>query len=67
MWLAYRGWSVLRVGPLAALVAAALYGGVSLFVVAFVAAPIADALFREADVPHRLMPAAIALGAFTFT
>jgi H+/gluconate symporter-like permease len=139
MWLAYRGWSVLLVGPLAALVAALLsgepllahwtqtfmggaarfvaqffplfllgalfgklmddtgaalaiaralaerlgrqrailavvlacailtYGGVSLFVVAFVVAPVADALFREADVPHRLMPAAIALGAFSFT
>jgi H+/gluconate symporter-like permease len=139
IWLAYRGWSVLLVGPVAALLAAAFsgdpllahwtqtfmggaarfvaqffplfllgalfgklmddtgsalaiaralaerlgrqrailavvlacamltYGGVSLFVVAFVVAPLADALFREADVPHRLMPAAIALGAFTFT
>jgi H+/gluconate symporter-like permease len=32
------------------------YGGVSLFVIAFVVAPLADALFREAEVPHRLMP-----------
>ena len=139
IWLAYRGWSVLLVGPLAALVAAAIagnpllaswtqvfmvsavgfirqffplfllgavfgklmddsgsaraiaraltawlggarailaivlacaaltYGGVSLFVVAFVIVPIADALFREADIPHRLIPATVALGAFTFT
>ena len=139
LWLAYRGWSVLLVGPAAALVAAAFsgepllahwtqtfmgaaarfvaqffplfllgalfgklmddtgsalaiarslagrlgrqrailavvlacalltYGGVSLFVVAFVVAPVAEALFREANVPHRLMPATIALGAFTFT
>lgn len=43
------------------------YGGVSLFVVAFAVYPVAQALFREAAVPHRLIPAAIALGAFTFT
>ena len=47
--------------------AALTYGGVSLFVVAFVAFPVAAALFRQAEVPHRLIPAAIALGAFTFT
>ncbi len=139
IWLAYRGWSVLLVGPAAALVAAACagepllaswtqtfmkgasgfvaqffpifllgavfgklmddsgsalaiartltdrlgrdrailavvlacalltYGGVSLFVVAFVVVPVADALFRQANVPHRLIPATVALGAFTFT
>lgn len=43
------------------------YGGVSLFVVAFAVFPVADALFRQAAVPHRLIPPAIALGAFTFT
>ncbi|NIC43452.1 GntP family permease, partial [Aquabacterium sp. A08] len=43
------------------------YGGVSLFVVAFAVYPIASELFRAAAVPQRLMPAAIALGAFTFT
>ncbi|MBU4610138.1 GntP family permease [Achromobacter sp. GG226] len=43
------------------------YGGVSLFVVAFAIYPIAKALFRAADVPKRLIPATIALGAFTFT
>jgi H+/gluconate symporter-like permease len=43
------------------------YGGVSLFVVAFAVYPIAAALFREADIPKRLIPATIALGAFTFT
>lgn len=43
------------------------YGGVSLFVVAFAVYPIAAALFRQADVPKRLMPGTIALGAFTFT
>lgn len=43
------------------------YGGVSLFVVAFAVWPIAQALFREADLPKILIPATIALGAFTFT
>lgn len=43
------------------------YGGVSLFVVAFAVYPIAVALFREQSIPKRLMPATIALGAFTFT
>ena len=43
------------------------YGGVSLFVVAFAVYPIAAALFRHANVPKRLIPGTIALGAFTFT
>ena len=43
------------------------YGGVSLFVAFFVLAPMAQALFRAADIPRRLMPAAIALGTSTFT
>jgi H+/gluconate symporter-like permease len=43
------------------------YGGVSLFVVAFAMFPIAAALFRQARLPKRLIPATIALGAFTFT
>jgi H+/gluconate symporter-like permease len=43
------------------------YGGVSLFVAFFVLAPMAQALFRKASIPRRLMPAAIALGTSTFT
>ncbi|MEO0930420.1 MAG: GntP family permease [Pseudomonadota bacterium] len=43
------------------------YGGVSLFVVAFAVYPLAVALFREGQIALRLIPAAIALGAFTFT
>lgn len=43
------------------------YGGVSLFVVAFAVYPVALELFRSAGVPKRLIPATIALGAFTFT
>lgn len=43
------------------------YGGVSLFVVVFAMYPIGATLLKEADVPKRLLPGAIALGAFTFT
>ena len=43
------------------------YGGVSLFVAFFVLAPMAQELFRAADIPARLMPAAIVLGSSTFT
>jgi H+/gluconate symporter-like permease len=61
------------VGPANAILAVVLacavltYGGVSLFVVAFVAWPLARALFAETGLPARLIPATIALGAFTFT
>jgi len=139
MWLAYRGWSVLLVAPVAALVTAIFsgepllahwtqtfmggaarfvaqwfpmfllgglfgklmddsgsissiatyltnrlgtertmlsvvvasaivtYGGVSVFVAFFVLAPMAHEMFRAADIPRRLLPAAVGLGAFTFT
>lgn len=139
MWLAYRGWSVLLVSPLAALIAAVFsgepllahwtqtfmggaarfvaqwfpmfllgglfgklmgdsgsistiaqyltnklgtrrtilavviasaivtYGGVSVFVAFFVLAPMAHEMFRAANLPPRLLPATIGLGAFTFT
>lgn len=139
MWLAYRGWSVLLVAPMAALVTAAFsgepllahwtqtfmggaarfvaqwfplfllgglfgklmgdsgsvsaiaqflirklgasrtilavvaasaivtYGGVSVFVAFFVLAPLAHEMFRSADIPRRLLPATVGLGAFTFT
>lgn len=43
------------------------YGGVSLFVVVFAVYPFASALFKEAGIPKRLLPATIALGAFTAT
>ncbi len=43
------------------------YGGVSLFVAFFVIAPMAQNLFRGANIPRRLMPAAIMLGTATFT
>ena len=47
--------------------AAVTYGGVSLFVAIFVLVPMATALFRQAGIPRRLMPAAVALGTSTFT
>ena len=43
------------------------YGGVSLFVAFFVLAPMAQTLFRAANIPRRLIPAAIVLGTSTFT
>jgi H+/gluconate symporter-like permease len=43
------------------------YGGVSLFVVAFSVYPMALSLFKQADLPRRFIPAALALGSVTFT
>ena len=43
------------------------YGGVSLFVVVFAVYPFAAEMFRQSDIPKRLIPGTIALGAFTFT
>lgn len=66
-------WMTERLGTdramLAVVLAGALvtYGGVSLFVAFFVLAPMAEALFRAATIPRRLMPAALALGTSTFT
>jgi len=42
------------------------YGGVSIFVVAFAVYPFGAALFKEAGIPKRLLPATIVVGAFTF-
>ena len=62
-----------KLGPRRAMLAVVLggalvtYGGVSLFVSFFVLAPMATALFQAANIPRRLMPAAIALGTSTFT
>ena len=66
-------WIVRSVGEQRAIVTVVLacalltYGGVSLFVVAFAIYPVALSLFKAAQVPKRLIPATIALGAFTFT
>ncbi|WP_193081195.1 GntP family permease [Brevibacterium aurantiacum] len=64
---------VKAIGPGRAVLATALtaailtYGGVSLFVVAFTLYPIARELFIKADISKRLLPAAMAVGAFTFS
>ncbi len=62
-------WLGAKRAPLAIVLACAIltYGGVSVFVVAFAAYPIAVALFRAAQVPKRLIPGAMVLGAATFT
>jgi H+/gluconate symporter-like permease len=66
-------WMTDSLGPKRAVLAVVLagtavtYGGVSLFVAFFVLVPMAQALFRAADIPNRLVPAAIALGTMTFT
>jgi H+/gluconate symporter-like permease len=43
------------------------YGGVSLFVVVFAVYPFAAEMFRQGQIPKRLIPGTIALGSFTFT
>ncbi|MFZ5644734.1 MAG: GntP family permease [Bacillota bacterium] len=56
-------------GTIAAVVfscAVLAYGGVSVFVIAFAVYPLGAALFKEADIPKRLLPASIGLGCFTF-
>ena len=80
MLAAYREYSLILIAPNAAkngrrhaipvivLVCALLtYGGVSLFVVAFAVYPFAAELFRQSNIPKRLIPATVALGAFSFT
>jgi len=66
-------WIVSKIGmkraALAVVIACAVltYGGVSLFVVAFSVYPMALSLFRQADLPRRFIPAALAFGSTTFT
>lgn len=43
------------------------YGGISMFVCVFAIYPFAAALYREADIPKRLIPATLVLGVFTAT
>ncbi|WP_338788896.1 GntP family permease [Metabacillus sp. FJAT-53654] len=66
-------WIVEKLGMkravLAIVIACAIltYGGVSLFVVAFSVYPMAVSLFRQANLPRRFIPAALAFGSVTFT
>ncbi|MEJ6475661.1 GntP family permease [Pseudoalteromonas piscicida] len=66
-------WVVDRLGMKHAVAAVVLacailtYGGVSVFVVAFSVYPMALSLFKDADLPRRFIPAALAFGSVTFT
>lgn len=61
------------VGPRFAIISVILpcllmtYGGISVFVVAFVIYPMGYAIYREANLPRTLLPGAIAFGAFGIT
>lgn len=43
------------------------YGGVSMFVAVFAVYPFAAEMFRQSEIPKRLIPATIGLGVFAFT
>ncbi|MCC2616056.1 GntP family permease [Aestuariibacter halophilus] len=66
-------WIIERLGRQHAVVAVVLacailtYGGVSVFVVAFSVYPMALSLFKDANLPRRFIPAALAFGSVTFT
>ncbi|MCP1190966.1 GntP family permease [Priestia flexa] len=66
-------WIVEKLGMKRAVLAIVLacavltYGGVSLFVVAFSVYPMAVSLFKQANLPRRFIPAALAFGSVTFT
>jgi len=66
-------WVVRKLGmrhaALAVVLACAIltYGGVSVFVVAFSVFPMALSLFKQANLPRRFIPAALAFGSVTFT
>ncbi len=67
------GWIINKLGKNQAVLAVVLacailtYGGVSLFVVAFSVYPMALSLFKDANLPRRFIPAALAFGSVTFT
>jgi H+/gluconate symporter-like permease len=61
--IAGQGRAMLGIVTICALM---VYGGVSVFVVAFAVYPFAAELFRAANIPKRLIPATMALGSFTF-
>ena len=66
-------WIINKLGRKQAVVAVVLacavltYGGVSVFVVAFSVYPMALSLFKDANLPRRFIPAALAFGSVTFT
>lgn len=66
-------WITTRLGAKNAVIAVVLacavltYGGVSVFVVAFSAYPLAVGLFKQANLPRRFIPGTMAFGSVTFT
>lgn len=66
-------WIISKLGKKQAVLAVVLacailtYGGVSVFVVAFSVYPMALSLFKDANLPRRFIPAALAFGSVTFT
>lgn len=66
-------WITAKIGSRYAVAATVLaaavltYGGVSVFIVAFSVYSLAVGLFREADLPRRFIPGALAFGSVTFT
>ena len=66
-------WIISKLGRQQAVVAVVLacailtYGGVSVFIVAFSVYPMALSLFKDANLPRRFIPAALAFGSVTFT
>lgn len=58
-----------RYAILAVIIAGSIltYGGVSMFVAVFALYPMAIVLFREANLPRRLIPATITVGVFAYT
>lgn len=69
---AIASWVIRRFGAKRTLLAVVLacgilcYGGISVFVVGFTVYPIAIKMFKEADLPRRMLPAALVFGSGTF-
>ncbi len=67
LWIVQKLGRGHAVGAVVLACAVLTYGGVSVFVVAFSAYPMAVSLFKDADLPRRFIPAALGLGSVTFT
>ena len=67
VFLTHKLGSKLAIAAIVLSCAVLTIGGVSLFVVVFAIYPLALAMFKEANISRKLIPGAIALGAFTFT
>ncbi len=66
-WVKFKLGAHRAVFAVVAACAAMTYGGVSIAIVAFTVYPIAVALFREANLPHRFIPGALVFGSISFT